>query len=85
MDAKPIGNALMGHVEKSGRINGPHTEAKWAQHLLGTEETAGQRKRRLMDARLNLACQIVEKDRKNINERYGKFTSKPKIKAPAHV
>lgn len=29
------------------RMNGPHTNAKWAKDLLGTNETAGQRKRRL--------------------------------------
>jgi hypothetical protein len=37
------------HVK--ARINGPHTESKWAQHLLGTAETAGERKRRLTLAR----------------------------------
>lgn len=26
------------------KINGPHTDAKWAKHLLGTDLTASQRK-----------------------------------------
>ncbi len=29
----------------SRRINGPHHNAKWAQHLLGTDMTAGQRRK----------------------------------------
>jgi hypothetical protein len=40
-----------GTPDSKARINGPHTESKWAQHLLGTEETAGERKRRLTLAR----------------------------------
>lgn len=28
------------------KINGPHTDAKWAKHLLGTDLTSSQRKDR---------------------------------------
>ena len=66
-----------GTPDSKARINGPHTESKWAQHLLGTEETAGERKRRLTLARnrgyeIALAKPLLKP----------KITSKPKIKAP---
>jgi hypothetical protein len=47
---EPVTNATYGH-KQGARQNGPHTESKWAQHLLGTAETAGQRKRRITLAR----------------------------------
>lgn len=63
------------------RINGPHHEAKWALHATGSDETAGQRKRRLM-----LACKreyeitLTERQERIMN--YAKPTTKPVATVP---
>jgi hypothetical protein len=70
------------HPDGKARINGPHTDAKWAQHLLGTYRTPTQRRADCRKAREQASFAKLW-NKSNEQSKNPKFQKK--IKAPVHA